>query len=228
MATNETKKLPLEPRLPVVGGADYDQRLNRALYDILRPLTTRVNSIKDPGPPAAAFAGLRGNQMIYTAASLSIPDNYDLIDVYGTSNINYLTGGHDGSVVFLTFIQNPHFYVDGWDVALTPGSLVIAERIGATWHVRSVILGAASTSAAGAMAYKSVMLTMTAGSSAATITHSLGYAPSPAQIVINHVLLSAVAEQNQLYIYNVTSSIIELRRLAYTNEIRFYVGVIND
>lgn len=227
MATNSTKQLPLEPRLPIVGGADYDQRLSRALYDILRPLTTRVNSIKNPEPPTP-FAGLRGNREITATATMTIPDGYDLIDVYGTSNINYLTGGHDGSVVFLTFIQNPHFYVDGWDVALTPGSLVIAERVGASWYVRSVILGAGSTGAAGAMAYKSPMMTMTAGSSAATITHSLGYAPSPAQIVINHVLLSAVAEQNQLYIYNVTSSIIELRRLAYTNEIRFYVGVIND
>ncbi len=45
MAANSTKKLPLEPRLPVVGGTDYDQQLSRALYDILRQLATRVNAM---------------------------------------------------------------------------------------------------------------------------------------------------------------------------------------
>lgn len=45
MATNSIKKLPLEPRLPAVGAADYDQQLNRALYDILRQLATRVNAM---------------------------------------------------------------------------------------------------------------------------------------------------------------------------------------
>jgi hypothetical protein len=164
MATNNIKKLPLEPRLPVVGGTDYDQQLSRALYDILRQLATRVNAL-DSTDTGTGFAQLTA------ASTTTIPAGVQFVNLTGNGNINTLTSGTDGQVVVITCTDSPIMYALGIFTALEPNSIVIAECVGGNWFLRGLARNVAAVLASGTGSWS-------AGAEfSQTIAHGLGYAP---------------------------------------------------
>ncbi|MBO0611706.1 hypothetical protein [Thiothrix fructosivorans] len=46
MADVKQIPLPTDPLLPMVGSQNYDQQLNRRLYDLLRVLIAKVNQLE--------------------------------------------------------------------------------------------------------------------------------------------------------------------------------------
>jgi hypothetical protein len=46
MADVKQIPLPADPMLPTVGGQNYEQQLNRRLYDLLRIMIAKVNQLE--------------------------------------------------------------------------------------------------------------------------------------------------------------------------------------
>jgi len=211
MATNNTKKLPLEPRLPMVGGDNYDQRLNRALHDIFRQLSTRVNAI-DGSAASSGFV------QIAAASTTTIPAGAQFVNLTGSSNVNTLTAGTEGQVVVITCTDSPTLYALGISTPLTPNSIVIAECVGGNWYLR----GHAAKSLP---AYKTTS-SMGTGVNLVTITHGLGYPPNPADVTITLTSSSMTALDNNLQIVGTPgSSTIQIGRNSAVSPVNFALRI---
>ena len=167
MATNNTKKLPLEPRLPIVGGTDYDQRLSRALHDILRQLSARVNALDGSSDGGSGT----GFTQLTAASTMTIPAGVQFVNVVGSSNINTLGGGDVGQVVVMTFLDEPTLYALGILAPMTPYSIAVIEGLGGGWALRGLVRNVDAVLASGSSSWS-------AGTGfSQTISHGLGYTP---------------------------------------------------
>jgi hypothetical protein len=212
MAINNTRKLPLEPRLPIVGGADYDQRLSRSLHDIFRQLSARVNALDGSGT---------GFVQLTAASTTTIPAGAQFVNLTGSGTINTLAGGADGQVIVITCTDSPRLYALGIFDALEPNSIVIAECVSGDWYLR----GHAAKSPPVLPAYK-VTRSMGAGSHIVTINHDLGYPPHPADVTITLTSSSMTALDNNLQIVGVPgSSTIQIGRNSAVSPVNFAMRI---
>lgn len=167
MAASSAKKLPLEPRLPVVGGADYDQQLSRALHDILRQLSTRVNALGEESSP--------GFYQVTAEATTVIPPGVQFVNLIGSSNVNTLGGGEEGRVVIITCDNSPTLYALGIFTPLTPNSIVIAEFTGGDWYLRGLSRNVDAVVAYGTGTWAGTTVLQ-------NIPHGLGYPPDISKV----------------------------------------------
>ncbi|MBO0611705.1 hypothetical protein [Thiothrix fructosivorans] len=166
---------------------------------------------------------------IAAGASLVIPSDGLLHHITGGSTaITGAIGGYVGRLVILTTANRQTLTHSG--AIVCPGGVstyLDAGDVAICTMGESSVLTVRAITRRSALAFKSTMLTMPYTDTSLVVTHNLGYSPSPAEINITMVLLSANALYNQLYVHAVTSTTIDIRRVATASgaEIRFYVGV---
>jgi len=166
---------------------------------------------------------------ITAGATLVIPTDGLLHHITGGStSILAAIGGYAGRLLLLT-TANRHTLTHSGSLVCPGGvsTYLDAGDVAICTMGESSVLTVRAITRRSALAFKSPLLVMPFTDTSLVVTHSLGYTPSPAEINITAVLLSANALYNQLYVHAVTSTTIDIRRVATASgaELRFYVGV---